>query len=234
MPTTNVDQNEIHKFSEIAHDWWNPVGQCAPLHHINPLRLAYIQERTDLKNKHIVDVGCGGGILTESLAKAGAFTTGIDLSDTALEAARTHAKEHDLTIHYNCISAEDFADNHPGQFDIVTCMEMLEHVPDPSAILKACHKLLKPNGKLFLSTINRTLKSYAFAIVGAEWILNLLPRGTHDYSKFIKPSELSEWSRQADLSLKDFKGITYNPFSKNYKLDTDISVNYLAYGEKSS
>lgn len=234
MSTTNVDPDEIHKFSEIQHDWWNPVGQCAPLHHINPLRLKFIQDRVELNHKKIVDIGCGGGILTESLAKAGAHVTGIDLSHSALEAARIHSKEHNLNIHYDCISAEDFAENHPGQFDVVTCMEMLEHVPDPSSILRACHKLLKPNGKLFLSTINRNLKSYAFAILGAEWILNLLPRGTHDYAKFIKPSELCEWSRQVDLSLKDFTGISYNPFSKNYKLDTNISVNYLAYGEKSS
>ncbi len=231
---TNVDPNEIHKFNEIQHDWWNPLGQCAPLHHINPLRLQFIQDRVNLADKKVVDIGCGGGILTESLAKAGAFATGIDLSHTALDAAHKHSLEHNLHIHYDCISAEDFANNHPGEFDVVTCMELLEHVPDPQSILQACHKLLKPNGKLFLSTINRNVKSYAFAIIGAEWILNLIPRGTHNYAKFIKPSELSQWARNAELHLNDFTGMTYNPFTKNYKLSDDISVNYLAYGEKSA
>lgn len=229
---TNVDPNEIHKFSEIQHDWWNPLGQCAPLHHINPLRFQFIQDHVDLKDKKVVDIGCGGGILTESLAKAGALATGIDLSHTALEAAHVHSREHNLNIHYDCISAEDFANNHPGEFDVVTCMELLEHVPDPRSILQACNTLLKPNGKLFLSTLNRNIKSYAFAIIGAEWILNLLPRGTHHYAKFIKPSELSEWARQANVNLKTFKGIAYNPFTQVYKLNDDISVNYLAYGEK--
>ena len=234
MSSPNVDPNEIHKFSEIQHDWWNPTGQCAPLHQINPLRLNYIQQRIDLKNKKAIDIGCGGGILTESLAQAGADITGIDLSQTALDAAKIHSEENNLNINYIYISAEDFAEKHAGEFEVVTCMEMLEHVPDPEAILKACHKLLKPNGKLFLSTINRNLKSYAFAILGAEWILNLLPRGTHDYAKFIKPSELSEWARHTQLTLKDFEGIVYNVFDKSYKLNHDISVNYLAYGEKSS
>ncbi len=241
MAIPNVDEDEIQKFSEIQEDWWNTEGQCAPLHHINPLRLDFIRQfLPDLKDKKILDVGCGGGILSEALAKLGGHITGIDLSESALQAAQTHQNSslqensrQNLNIDYQLTSVEDFAEKNPKSFDIITCMEMLEHVPDPASCIKACSKLIKPNGKLFFSTLNRSPKSYLFAIVGAEWILKLVPKNTHDYAKFIKPSELSQWLRQADLSAQNFQGITYNILSKKYSLSpTDISVNYLVYAEK--
>jgi 2-polyprenyl-6-hydroxyphenyl methylase/3-demethylubiquinone-9 3-methyltransferase len=231
MPPANIDENEIQKFSAIQDDWWNPDGQCAPLHHINPLRMAFIQQHAELKDKKILDVGCGGGILSEALAKSGARVTGIDLSQSALEAAQKH--QGHLSIEYHYISVEAYAEKYPASMDIITCMEMLEHVPDPGACIKACSKLIKPGGKLFFSTLNRNLKSYLFAIIGAEWILKLVPKNTHDYAKFIRPSELSQWLREAALSPRDFQGITYNALTKQYKLDAkDISVNYLVFAEK--
>lgn len=236
MTTSNVDRDEIQKFSDIQEDWWNTEGQCAPLHHINPLRLDFIlQHAGDLKDKKILDVGCGGGILSETLAKAGAQVTGIDLSESAIEIAEKHQinSNQNLNINYILSSVEDFADKYPESFDVITCMEMLEHVPDPASCIQACSQLIKPNGKLFFSTINRSPKSYLFAIIGAEWILKLVPKNTHDYAKFIKPSELSQWLRDANLSPTDFQGITYNLLSKQYLLSsTDISVNYLVYVEK--
>ncbi len=237
MATPNVDHDEIQKFSDIQEDWWNIEGQCAPLHQINPLRLDFIRQHApDLKDKKILDVGCGGGILSEALAKAGGHITGIDLSASAIKVARKHQNnlpESHLNIDYQLSSVEDFAERYSERFDMITCMEMLEHVPDPASCIKACSKLIKPNGKLFLSTLNRSPKSYLFAIIGAEWILKLVPRGTHDYAKFIKPSELSQWLREANLSAQNFHGITYNVLSKQYLLNpTDISVSYLVYAEK--
>jgi 2-polyprenyl-6-hydroxyphenyl methylase/3-demethylubiquinone-9 3-methyltransferase len=232
MSSTNFDTDEIKKFSDIQEDWWNLEGQCAPLHQINPLRLDFIQQFAELENKKILDVGCGGGILSEALAKLGGDVSAIDLSDTALQAARKH--QGNLNIKYQLSSVEDFAEKYPESFDIITCMEMLEHVPDPASCIKACSQLIKPNGKLFFSTINRNLKSYLFAIIGAEWILKLIPKNTHDYAKFIRPSELSQWMREADLSPKDFQGMIYNPLTKKYGLNKkDISINYLVYAEKS-
>lgn len=242
MTAQNVDHDEIQKFSDIQEDWWNTEGQCAPLHHINPLRLDFIRQyEPDLRDKKILDVGCGGGILSEALAKAGGLITGIDLSESAIEIAKKHQNSsvqdnsnQNLNIDYQLSSVEDFAEKYPEGFDMITCMEMLEHVPDPASCIQACSKLIKPNGKLFFSTINRSPKSYLFAIIGAEWILKLVPKNTHDYAKFIKPSELSQWLRDANLSPKNFQGMTYNPLSKKYLLNpADISVNYLVYAEKS-
>ena len=238
MSFTNRDPDEIHKFSDANQDWWNPTGPSAPLHHINPLRLEFIQKNSPLhKSLNILDIGCGGGILTEALAQTGAHVTGIDLSESALKAAHDHKAKinPDLTILYHTISTEEFAENNPEKFDMITCMEMLEHVPDPQKIIQAASRLLKPGGKLFLSTLNRTVKSYLFSVIGAEYLLKLLPIGTHDYGKFIKPSELSQWVRQAGLSVRDVSGITYNPFFKKYSLvEHDISVNYIMFCEKNS
>lgn len=227
MSSTNVDPNEIAKFAERASDWWDTHGKFKTLHDINPLRLQFIQEHSQLAGKTIVDIGCGGGILTEALAKTGATVTGIDLERHALAAARKHAEISKLNITYLEQSAEKLAEQHPQQFDIVVCMELLEHVPNPKSIVNACAKLVKPGGKVFLSTLNRTPKSYLFAIIGAEYVMQLLPRGTHDYERFIKPSELDEWARRADLTLQAMRGIVYNPVNKTYKLSPDVAVNYL-------
>jgi 2-polyprenyl-6-hydroxyphenyl methylase / 3-demethylubiquinone-9 3-methyltransferase len=225
----NVDPAEIEKFSTMAADWWNPFGSCKPLHEINPLRLSFIQKQTSLEGKRVLDIGCGGGILTESLAKAGASVVAIDLSAEAIAVAQDHALSQDLTIEYVISSAEEFSDEHPGEFDIITCMEMLEHVPDPSAILSASAKLLKPNGDLFLSTINRNLKSYLQAILGAEYLLKLLPKGTHEYDKFIRPRELLAMLQQENLQIVDMAGLHYQPVFRTYTLNEDVSVNYLAH-----
>jgi len=230
MSSPNVDTDEIKKFSHHHHDWWKDEGPFAALHHMNPLRLAFIEEQVLLKDKMVLDIGCGGGILTEALAQKGAKVTGIDLSAKSLEAAKNH--QGNLSIDYQLISAEDFALQKPESFDVITCMEMLEHVPDPASIIQSCYQLLKPQGKLFLSTINRNLKSYLFAIVGAEYILKLLPKNTHDYAKFIKPSELAKCLRASHFSVKLMKGIHYQPFTKKFSLSEDISVNYLLYAEK--
>jgi 2-polyprenyl-6-hydroxyphenyl methylase/3-demethylubiquinone-9 3-methyltransferase len=229
----NIDQTEIEKFNTLSeNDWWDSTGSCSPLHHINPLRVEFIQHHAELHQMKVLDIGCGGGILCESLAKLGADVTGIDLSENVINIANSHQKN--LNIHYEVASAEDFAEIHPAQFDVITCMEMLEHVPDPASIIASCEKLLKPQGKLFLSTLNRNLKSYLFAIIGAEWILNLLPKSTHDYSKFIRPSELSRVLRQHHFNNNDMQGIQYTPFSKKYFLNADISVNYLVYAQKNT
>ncbi|MDO8207090.1 MAG: bifunctional 2-polyprenyl-6-hydroxyphenol methylase/3-demethylubiquinol 3-O-methyltransferase UbiG [Gallionella sp.] len=224
---SNADPIEIEKFSQLAHKWWDPQSEFKPLHEINPLRLNYIDRQACLSGKTVLDVGCGGGILSESMAGLNAIVTGIDLSDKALQVAKLHLLESGKQVNYRKIAVENMAAECPGQFDIVTCMEMLEHVPDPDSVIAACAKLVKPGGWVFLSTLNRNPKSYLFAVIGAEYVLNMLPRGTHDYAKFLKPSELAQSCRNADLTLTDLIGLSYNPFSKIYSLGTDTSVNYM-------
>jgi 2-polyprenyl-6-hydroxyphenyl methylase/3-demethylubiquinone-9 3-methyltransferase len=223
----NADPQEIQKFSELAHRWWDPTSEFRPLHEINPLRLEWINARVPLAGKKVCDVGCGGGILAESIAKKGATVTGIDLSEKALKVADLHSLESGIKVRYELISAEELAAREAGQYDVVTCMEMLEHVPDPAAIVQACAKLVKPGGHIFFSTLNRNPKSYLFAIIGAEYVLGLLPRGTHDYAKFITPAELSGFARTAGLEVEALKGMTYNPLTKIYSLNQDTIVNYL-------
>ncbi|NCV94072.1 MAG: bifunctional 2-polyprenyl-6-hydroxyphenol methylase/3-demethylubiquinol 3-O-methyltransferase UbiG [Burkholderiaceae bacterium] len=224
---SNVDHSEIDKFSALAHRWWDPTSEFKPLHAINPLRLGWIQSITNLQGKRILDVGCGGGILAESLSKAGATVTGIDLSSKALKVAELHQLESGTSVRYLTISAEDLAKEESQSYDVVTCMEMLEHVPDPSSVVQACAKLCKPGGHIFFSTLNRNPKSYLFAIIGAEYILQLLPKGTHQYEKFIKPSELAQFTRAAGLEVIELKGMTYNPITQIYRLGSDTDVNYL-------
>ncbi len=224
---SNVDQGEIDKFSALAHRWWDPTSEFKPLHAINPLRLGWIESITNLQGKRVLDVGCGGGILAESLSKAGSTVTGIDLSTKALKVAELHQLESGTTVRYRSISGEDLAKEEPQSYDVVTCMEMLEHVPDPSSVVQACAKLCKPGGHIFFSTLNRNPKSYLFAIIGAEYILQLLPKGTHQYEKFIKPSELAQFTRAAGLEVIELKGMTYNPITQIYRLGSDTDVNYM-------
>ena len=224
---SNADPIEIEKFSQLAHKWWDPNSEFKPLHDINPLRLNYIDRLAGLSGKTVLDVGCGGGILSESMAKTGAIVTGIDLSDKALQVAKLHLLESGNRVDYRKIAVEDMASECPASFDIVTCLEMLEHVPDPQSVIASCAKLVKPGGHVFFSTLNRNPKSYLFAIIGAEYMLNMLPRGTHDYAKFIKPSELAQYCRNAGLDVADLTGMSYNPLSKSYSLGKDSSVNYL-------
>ncbi len=224
----NADQLELDKFSQLAHRWWDPNSEFKPLHDINPLRLEWLERLAGgIRDKQVLDVGCGGGILAESMALKGARVTGIDLSDKALKVAKLHQLESGVQVDYRLIAAEALAEEAPGQFDAVTCMEMLEHVPDPASVMAACARLAKPDGWVFFSTLNRTPKSYLFAIVGAEYVLNMLPRGTHDWSKFIKPHELASHARSAGLEPVELMGMTYNPFSKSYRLERDTDVNYL-------
>ena len=230
--STNVDENEIAKFESLAYRWWDEESEFKPLHDINPLRLHYINKIVELDGKKVLDIGCGGGILAESMVKKGARVKGIDLSEAPLAVAKIHAKEQNLNIEYDAISAEELADNDPESYDVVTCMEMLEHVPDPSAIVNACANLTKPGGDIFLSTINRNPKSFLFAIIGAEYILNLLPKGTHEYEKLIRPSELDRWIRDAKLKTNEIVGMSYNPLNKSYKLSTNTSVNYILHSKK--
>jgi len=230
---SNVDQSEIDKFSALAHRWWDPTSEFKPLHAINPLRLGWIESITSLAGKKVLDVGCGGGILAESLSKAGGIVTGIDLSNKALKVAELHQLESNTSVQYRSISAEDLAKQEPETYDVVTCMEMLEHVPDPSSVVQACATLCKPGGSIFFSTLNRNPKSYLFAIIGAEYILKLLPKGTHEYDKFIKPSELAGFTRQTGLELLEIKGMTYNPLTQIYRLGSDTDVNYMIATRKS-
>jgi len=223
----NVDPSELQKFSDLAHRWWDPNAEFRPLHEINPLRLEWINARAALMGKNVVDIGCGGGILAESMAKKGATVTGVDLSDKALKVADLHSLESGVQVRYEKIAAEDLAAREAGQFDIVTCMEMLEHVPDPASIVRACATLVKPGGKVFFSTLNRNPKAYLFAVLGAEYLLRMLPKGTHDYAKFITPAELSQFARNAGLTVDSLKGMSYNPITRIYSLNQDISVNYL-------
>ncbi|WP_341645405.1 bifunctional 2-polyprenyl-6-hydroxyphenol methylase/3-demethylubiquinol 3-O-methyltransferase UbiG [Thauera sp. SDU_THAU2] len=229
MSAINADPNEVQKFSELAHRWWDPASEFKPLHEINPLRLGWIDGKAGLAGKTVLDVGCGGGILAEGMASLGARVTGIDLSEKALSVARLHLFESGHGVDYRLISAEAFAEESPGHFDVVTCMEMLEHVPDPASTIAACARLVKPGGHVFFSTINRNPKAYALAIVGAEYVLNMLPRGTHEYEKFIKPSELSRYCRNAGLDMEELTGMSYNPLTRVYSLGRDTDVNYLMH-----
>ncbi len=224
---TNADPIELQKFSQLAHKWWDPNSEFKPLHEINPLRLGYIDRIAGLSGKTVLDVGCGGGILAEGMAGAGAKVTGIDLADKSLQVAQLHLLESGKQVEYRKVAVEVLAAERPAQYDVVTCMEMLEHVPDPAAVVAACGQLVKPGGHVFFSTLNRNPKSYLFAIIGAEYVLNLLPRGTHDFAKFIKPSELAQWCRPAGLNVTDLTGMSYNPLNKTYSLGRDTDVNYL-------
>ncbi|WP_189575577.1 bifunctional 2-polyprenyl-6-hydroxyphenol methylase/3-demethylubiquinol 3-O-methyltransferase UbiG [Marinobacter zhanjiangensis] len=234
MSRTNVDQNEIAKFEALASRWWDPTSEFRPLHDINPLRLNYIDERSPLAGRRVVDVGCGGGLLSEGMARRGATVTGIDMGEAPLAVARLHGLESGVQVDYRQTTVEELATDpdHEGQYDIVTCLEMLEHVPEPASVIQACARLLKPGGELYVSTINRNPKSFLFAIIGAEYLLRLLPRGTHEWSKFIRPSEMSDHLRHAGLDIRDLTGMTYNPVTKVYKLGRDVDVNYMMHASK--
>lgn len=227
MQTLNADHAELSKFSELAHRWWDPESEFKPLHEINPLRTEWIDRNTPLAGKKVLDVGCGGGLLSESMAAKGAQVTGIDLSDKALSVARLHLHESGHKIDYRKIPAEELAGEAPASFDIVTCLEMLEHVPDPASTVRACARLVKPGGTVYFSTINRNPKAYLLAVIGAEYLLKMLPRGTHEYGKFLKPSELSRFAREAGLGVQELIGMHYEPVSKVYSLGGNVAVNYL-------
>lgn len=228
----NYDQKELEKFSSLAAQWWDPLGPIKTLHQINPVRLEYIISKVNLENKNLLDIGCGGGLLTEALAKAKANVTGIDMSSPLIETAQLHLHESKLKIHYEVASSSEYAITHQAKFDIITCLELLEHVPDPLSLIADCYQLLKPGGVIFFSTINRNLKAYCLAILGAEYFLKWLPIKTHNYDKFIKPSELANWCREKSLLPVEIKGMVYSPFSQHFKLSNDISVNYLLYAKR--
>ncbi|MDO7653577.1 MAG: bifunctional 2-polyprenyl-6-hydroxyphenol methylase/3-demethylubiquinol 3-O-methyltransferase UbiG [Porticoccus sp.] len=233
MSSQNIDRSEIAKFEALASRWWDKESEFKPLHDINPLRANWIDERSPVAEKKVLDVGCGGGILSESMAQRGAHVTGIDMGEAPLAVAQLHSLESGVEVSYQQSTAEDLAAQHAEEYDIVTCLEMLEHVPDPSSVIKACTALVKPGGHVYFSTINRNPKAYIFAVLGAEYLLKLLPKGTHDYSKFIRPSELCNWVREAGLELQTMTGMTYNPFTKHYRLnDNDVDVNYMIYARK--
>lgn len=229
---SNFEAAELDKFSVMAHKWWDKNSEFKPLHDINPLRLQYIDQHVGLQDKRVLDVGCGGGILSESMAQRGAIVTGIDLGEKALNVAKLHSLESGVFVDYQKVSAEALAEATPDSYDVVTCLEMLEHVPNPASIIRACATLVKPGGYVFFSTIHRNPKAYLHAVIGAEYLLRMLPRGTHDYAKFIKPSELATWMRQAGLTLRDQIGLQYNPLTKQYRLGSDVSVNYMVYAQK--
>lgn len=232
--TINTDPQELAKFSELAHRWWDPTSEFKPLHEINPLRLDWIDRAVGLSGKRVLDVGCGGGILAESMARIGATVKGIDLADKPLRVAQLHQLECGVqNLEYEKVAAEVLAEREPGVYDVVTCMEMLEHVPDPASTVAACARLVRPSGTVFFSTINRNLKAYLFAVIGAEYVLRLLPRGTHDYAKFIKPSELARFGREAGLEIEAVIGMTYNPITRRYSLGTDTDVNYIVRSVRS-
>ena len=233
MSNQNIDQNEIAKFEALASRWWDPTSEFKPLHDINPLRLNYIDERVPLAGKRVVDVGCGGGLLSEGMALRGAHVTGIDMGEAPLSVAKLHSLDTGVDVNYRQITVEELAaaPEHAGQYDVVTCLEMLEHVPDPGSVINACAALLRPGGHLFVSTLNRNPKSFLFAIVGAEYVLKMLPKGTHEWKKFIRPSEMSDYLRNAGLEVNELTGMTYNPISKVYKLGRDVDVNYLMHAQ---
>nr|WP_294864230.1 bifunctional 2-polyprenyl-6-hydroxyphenol methylase/3-demethylubiquinol 3-O-methyltransferase UbiG [uncultured Pseudogulbenkiania sp.] len=224
---SNVDELELDKFSQLAHKWWDKESEFKPLHEINPLRLGYIDGRAGLAGKTVLDVGCGGGILAESMALKGANVTGIDLAKKSLKVAQLHSLESGVSVDYRCVAVETLAEELPGHFDVVTCMEMLEHVPDPESVVRSCSRLVKPGGWVFFSTLNRNAKSYLLAVLAAEYVLGMLPRGTHEYGRFIKPSELGRIARHAGLELEDVSGMSYNPLTRVYSLGQDTDVNYL-------
>ena len=228
----NVDRAEIAKFEALASRWGDRNSEFKPLHEINPLRTNWIDERASLAGKKVLDVGCGGGILAEAMAQRGAQVTGIDMGEAPLAVARLHQLESGVSVDYEQSTAEEFAERHAGTFDVVTCLEMLEHVPDPSSVIRACAKLVKPGGQVFFSTINRNPKSFMFAIVGAEYVLRMLPRGTHEFAKFIRPAELGRWVRDASLDLQDITGLTFNPLTRTYKLGADVDVNYMVHCQR--
>jgi 2-polyprenyl-6-hydroxyphenyl methylase/3-demethylubiquinone-9 3-methyltransferase len=225
--TINADPQELAKFGDLAHRWWDPNSEFKPLHDINPLRLGWIDRNCGLKGKKVIDVGCGGGLLSEGMAALGAEVTGIDLGEKALGVAKLHLLESGLKVDYRHIAVEDMAKAEPNAFEVVTCLEMLEHVPDPASVVRACAQLVKPGGQLFFSTINRNPKAYLLAVIGAEYVLNMLPRGTHDYARFLRPAELARLCRDAGLSVMEIVGMSYNPFARTYSLGNDTSVNYL-------
>lgn len=230
--STNFDQAEVNKFDALASRWWDKTSEFKPLHDINPLRVEYITQRFDVAGKSVLDVGCGGGILSEALAKAGAKVTGIDAGEGPIEVAKMHLFESELDVDYQQCLAETWAAQHPERYDAVCCLEMLEHVPDPASVIQACADLVKPGGHLFFSTINRNPKSYALTILAAEYLLNMVPKGTHDYSKYIKPSELATWLRQANLQLVETSGMSFNPLSRDFRISSDVDANYLMYVRK--
>jgi 2-polyprenyl-6-hydroxyphenyl methylase/3-demethylubiquinone-9 3-methyltransferase len=225
----NIDPGEIQKFEDLASRWWDRNGEFKALHDINPIRLNFINTGSPLNEKNVLDIGCGGGILAESMARCGATVTGIDMGKAPLSIARLHATEENMKIDYQQITAEEYANANPSSYDIITCMEMLEHVPDPSSVIQACMQLVKPGGSVYFSTINRNAKSFALAIVGAEYVMKLLPKGTHEYRKFIRPSELDTWARAAGLEIVDIAGVTYNPFTKIFRSSQDVEVNYMSH-----
>lgn len=230
VPQPNVDPTEVAKFESLASRWWDPDSEFKPLHDINPLRLDFIDARCGLAGRQVIDVGCGGGLLAEAMAHRGASVTGIDMGEAPLGVARLHARQSEVDVDYRLASAETMAETRPGEFDVVTCLEMLEHVPDPASVIRACATLVKPGGHVFFSTLNRNPKAYALAILGAEYLLRMLPRGTHDYAKFIRPSELAEWCREAELDVREQSGLVYNPLTRRYRLSaSDVSVNYLMH-----
>ena len=235
MNIKNLDHDEVNKFDELAAKWWDKDGEFRPLHQINPLRVNFIEERSSVEGKKVLDVGCGGGILAEALNELGANVTGIDASENTIGVAKSHSKSIGSDVIYIQNTIEEFISSHPNEkFDVITCLEMLEHVPSPNEIIKSCSNLLKDDGNIFFSTINRNPRSYLFAVIGAEYILNLLPKGTHDYEKFIKPSELAKWIRDAGLNSKETIGLSYNPITDNYWLGKDIQVNYMVHAKKES
>ncbi|TFH86136.1 bifunctional 2-polyprenyl-6-hydroxyphenol methylase/3-demethylubiquinol 3-O-methyltransferase UbiG [Billgrantia azerbaijanica] len=226
----NVDPSEVAKFESLASRWWDPDSEFKPLHDINPLRLDFIDARCGLAGRQVIDVGCGGGLLAEAMAHRGARVTGIDMGEAPLGVARLHAQESGVSVDYRQASAETMAAEQPGEFDVVTCLEMLEHVPDPGSVIRACATLVKPGGHVFFSTLNRNPKAYALAVLGAEYLLRMLPRGTHDYAKFIRPSELAGWCREAGIEVREQSGLVYNPLTRQYRLSAhDVSVNYLMH-----
>ena len=229
MNSPNVDKAEVDKFSRLAEQWWDPQGKFRPLHMLNPLRLEYIQENSPVAGMTILDVGCGGGILSESLAQENANVIGLDVSEASLQVANLHLQESNLDVHYVRSTVEDYAENNDAQFDIITCMELLEHVPDPVSTIKACSQLIKSGGSLYFSTLNRTFKSWIFGIVGAEYVLNMLPRGTHEHNKFIRPSELNQWCRSAGIRMQSLIGLQYNPLNQSFRRTSGVEVNYIAH-----